>query len=361
MFAPASSEAGVVMAVATLLCFGSWSNSIKATQHAIAFPGFYFDVIAGIFLASLVCAGSLGMMQGAPGTFLEDLRGGCGIQPFLFASLAGAVFNIGNILIGLGILHLGLAVGVTIGIGTVLVLSQIIGYVTNPEGNLLLLIIGLLFGVIAMLLNGVVSFSKEKGRRRSSSDACDTESVGSNFILPEESQVLLGSSMLTQISIVVSGGIIFSLWPLIFAKALDTDLPHITPYTGFVCYSLAAAVTTPVYFFFLLRCTRLGFKQRKLRDVFVNYRKAPCLMHLYGVLGGFTLQIGNECFGLAQATSLGFTAFGIGQCAPMISMLWGIFYFGEMRGTSTMARLLVLPVMVCFLACISLLILSRNF
>ena len=59
MFTPGGFGAALLMTMASALLWGSWANSFKGTRD-YPFTLFYWDYIAGVVLASLGLAFSLG-------------------------------------------------------------------------------------------------------------------------------------------------------------------------------------------------------------------------------------------------------------------------------------------------------------
>lgn len=80
-----------------------------------------------------------------------------------YAILGGVVFNLANLLVGAAIDLAGMAVAFPVGIGLALVLGVVTNYVAQPDGNPVLLTIGVFCVVMAMVLNAWAYKSKGDG------------------------------------------------------------------------------------------------------------------------------------------------------------------------------------------------------
>src|SRR5258708_13331078 len=140
---------GLLLMLMSMLCWGSWANSMKLC------PGYRFQLLYWDFLIGLVGGAILwGLTVGSTGTvgrsFYADIAHS-GTHPILLAMAGGAIFNIANLLLVAAIDIAGLAVAFPIGIGLALVVGAISTYIISPKGNPLLL-----FGGIALLVAAIV-------------------------------------------------------------------------------------------------------------------------------------------------------------------------------------------------------------
>ena len=71
---------------------------------------------------------------------------------------------------------------------------------------------------------------------------------------------------------------------------------------------------------------------------FAGFFRAPLSAHMLGLLGGFIWGIGTV-FNLVAGNSIGFAiSYAIGQSAPMVAALWGVFVWKEFAGANKQAR-----------------------
>jgi len=95
----------VFLCLVTMLCWGSWANTLKLASKEWPFPLYYWDYALGLVLTSLVLGLTMGSTGGEGRSFLADLRQA---SPGALGSafVGGVVFNIANLLIVAAILAL---------------------------------------------------------------------------------------------------------------------------------------------------------------------------------------------------------------------------------------------------------------
>src|SRR5271168_2090951 len=99
----------ILFCIITMLGWGSWANTQKlAGKEKWPFELFYWDYAIGVFLFSLLFA----IFGGSFGT-------GPGVVPAL---ISGAIFNLSNILLVVGIDAAGMSVAFPVGVGLALVI-----------------------------------------------------------------------------------------------------------------------------------------------------------------------------------------------------------------------------------------------
>ncbi len=160
MLLPETYPAALCLMILTMLCWGSWANTLKLCP-GYRFQLFYWDYAIGMAVGAIfwgLTAGSLGH-AGAP--FIADLKQTASV-PILYAMIGGAIFNVANLLLVAAIDVAGLAVAFPVGIGLALVIGAISNYVIKPEGNPLLLFGGVALVVVAILLDAA-AYRKREG------------------------------------------------------------------------------------------------------------------------------------------------------------------------------------------------------
>jgi len=145
MILPGTYTAALLLLVVSMICWGSWANTFKLTK-GWRFELFYFDFAAGVLLTAVIAAYTLGSM-GEELTFSDNLLT-AGKRQMFFALVAGALFNLSNLLLVAAISVVGMAVAFPIVFGFAFLLGVILNYFMNPQGNPLLLFAG---GTLAAL------------------------------------------------------------------------------------------------------------------------------------------------------------------------------------------------------------------
>ena len=114
MYQPEVYEVALLFMLVSMLCWGSWANTMKLTP-GYSFQLFYWDYVLGVVAGSLVWGLSLGNAGGEPLSFFANIHG-TDVPHILFAIAGGMVFNIVNLLLVAAIEIAGLAVAFPIGI-----------------------------------------------------------------------------------------------------------------------------------------------------------------------------------------------------------------------------------------------------
>jgi glucose uptake protein len=101
--------------VLSMLCWGSWANTVKLCP-GYRFQLFYWDYVAGLIAGALLWGLTLGTAGATGRSFVADVAG-TDAAHIGFALVGGIIFNIANLLLVAAIEIAGLAVAFPVGIG----------------------------------------------------------------------------------------------------------------------------------------------------------------------------------------------------------------------------------------------------
>jgi glucose uptake protein len=305
LFLPSSFSVALLMMLLGMFCWGSWPNTYKLT-HGWRYELFYWDFALGIFLSSLLVAGTLGSLFGLP-TFWQNLLS-ADRSALVYAFLAGVLWNLGNVLLMAGVALVGMAVVFPVSIGLALVVSTIGSYLVMPRGDPLWLFAGVAFVFAAVTLN---SFAYRTAAR-------ERQNTSKNGLL-----VCLGA------------GILISTATPLVGKALSAPSP-LGPYGITSLFTLAALISTfPVMGYFMQR--PLAGKAVAAAD----YWKGSLNEHSAGLLGGFGWAMGSVLT-FTAANLVGIALAGaIGQANPLVAALWGLLVWKEFRDAPRRSKVLL--------------------
>ena len=137
----------------TMLCWGSWANTLKLGVEGVAVPALLLGLrdrpgadVAGARLH----ARQHGRRRAA--SFLPDLQQASG-RAIGYAVLGGVIFNLSNLLIVAATDIAGMAVAFPVAVGLALVIGVVLNYLKAPVGNPVLLFGGVALVVAAILVN----------------------------------------------------------------------------------------------------------------------------------------------------------------------------------------------------------------
>lgn len=289
----------------SMLCWGSWANTQKAT-HAWPFEFYYIDYTFGFLLCAVISGVTLGQTHpSSPESFLLNLSA-ASRKNLLEALAGGAIFTVGNMLIVAAIAIAGMAVAFPIGAGLALIVGAVLNYVVSPAGNPILIFFGIALVCLAIIFDALAY------RGQTQSSAASAKGILLSMI----------------------GGITAGLFYPVLAKS-QIGTGNLTPYAMNVVFSLGAVVSVlPVASFFMHH--PIDGVPRSLKE----YSNGERNLHFWGIAGGLIWGIGTVANFVASSVPMvgPATSFSMAQGNTMISALWGIFVWKEFRGASNRVR-----------------------
>jgi glucose uptake protein len=305
MYTPHSLEIALLMMITSTVCWGSWANTFKGVKN-YRFELFYWDYALGIFLISLILALTMGSTSASdPSSFLNNVHSADGSN-IIYMLIAGAIFNLANLLLVAGIDMAGLAVAFPVSIGIALVVGVVSSYALQPKGNLGLLAAGVVCAVVAVILDG-----KAYGSLASAGRSVSKKSI---------------------ITCIVSG-VLMGLWAPFVTRAMTHGNP-LGPYSVAVFLTLGALLSCSIWNVYFMKRPLVGEPVS-----FSGYFSGPPSGHALGLLGGFIWGLGMV-FNLVAASFTGVAiSYAIGQSAPMVAALWGVLAWHEFKGSGSQAKI----------------------
>src|SRR5215472_4380939 len=97
MYQPEAYGIALLFMLGSMLCWGSWANTMKLAP-GYAFQLFYWDYVIGVLAASVLWGLTLGILGGGELSFFTNIRQ-ADVRHMVFAIAGGAVFNIANLLL----------------------------------------------------------------------------------------------------------------------------------------------------------------------------------------------------------------------------------------------------------------------
>src|SRR5271156_2099671 len=299
MFTPHDANLALIMMITSAICWGSCANTFKGVKN-YRFELFYWDYAVGIFLTSLVFAFTMGSAGNDSSSFLNNVHA-ADASNIGWALLAGVIFNLANLLLVAGIDMAGLATAFPVAIGIALVVGVALSYVQQQKGDVRMLAAGVLCAVVAVILDGKAYGEVSKGKEvsRKSIVTCVVSGVLMGLWAPFSTRALTHGNTLGPYSIAVflTGGALLScfIWNVYFTKK---------PLVG-----------APVSF--------------------GGFFRGPTSGHLLGLIGGAI-------------------SYAIGQSAPMVAALWGIFVWKEFAGANKQAKAFLVLMFIFYILAILL-------
>jgi len=303
--------------ILSMLCWGSWANTLKLCPN-FRFQLFYWDYVIGLIAGAAIWGLTLGSYGSTGRSFLADISQSSA-HSIVLAMIGGAIFNIANLLLVAAIDIAGLAVAFPIGIGLALIIGAVSSYVIAPQGNSLLL-----FGGIALVVAAIVFDAVAYRLRENSRQAMSKRGIVISLI----AGVLMGC-----------------FYPFVSRAMAGESAPG--PYAAVLFFVFGVAICAVPVNYLLMRIPLDGSDRASM----AGYYQAPGLWHVWGVLGGAiwcTGAIAN--FVASQAHIVGpAVSYSIGQGATMISACWGVFVWREFHQAPSRAKAYLTWMFILFL------------
>ena len=331
MFIVQSYPLAIAFCFITMLCWGSWGNTQKLAARTWRYELFYWDYVVGVLLFSLLSAFTLGSFGAEGRGFLADLAQADAGSLFS-AFMGGVIFNASNILLSAAIALCGMSVAFPVGVGLALVLGVLINYFSAAKGDPTFIFIGVLLIAAAIVMNGFAYKKAQTEKRRLTTKG---------------------------ILISVAAGIIMAFFYRFVAAAMDlTDFTApragmATPYSAFVIFSVGVFLSNFVFNTLVMKRPFVGAP--------VSYRQyfqGGLSTHLVGVLGGCIWALGTLFSYIAAGKAGAAVSYALGQGAPMVAALWGVFVWKEFKGAGGSVKRLLGLMFLLFVVGLALIVVS---
>lgn len=332
MFTVNNYALAVIFCFITMICWGSWGNTQKLVSKNWRYELFYWDYVIGMVLFTLLLGFTMGSFGSEGRSFCTDLSQ-ASWSAIGWVILGGVIFNASNILLSASISLAGMAVAFPLGVGLALVLGVIVNYIGVPSGNPWLLFGGVALVVVAIICNGMASGKMPK---TADSDGTDTRKKG--------------------IIIALIAGVLMSLFYRFVVMGMDINnfadpAPGmLTPYGAIFIFSIGVLLSN---FVFNTMAMRFPFTGAPVS--YSAYFKGSFPTHLCGMLGGAIWGLGTAFSYIASGEAGPAVSYALGQGAPMIAAIWGVFIWKEFKGAPAVVNKLLGAMFVLFilgLACI---------
>jgi len=330
MYQPESYAVALAFMIVTMLCWGSWANTLKLTP-GYRFQLFYWDYVIGLFVGAIAWGLTLGSMGAIGLPFLADISHASS-QNMLWAIIGGIDFNIANLLLVAAIDIAGLAVAFPIGIGLALVVGAVSSYLLAPKANP-----WMLFGGVALVAAAIVCDAAAYRARESVKQAASLRGI---------------------VLSLVAGLLMGTFYPFV-SRAMSSSTPGDGapgPYATSFFFVIGVALCAIPFNYLLMRKPLDGKPPASMS----GYAQAKPSWHLWGIVGGIIWCTGATLNFVASRTGVVGPAvsYSIGQGATMVTAAWGVFAWREFATAPAKAKQLLFWMFVLFLLGLTLVALA---
>jgi glucose uptake protein len=340
MLLPTTYWSALALAIVSMLCWGSWANTYKASGSKWRFELFYFDYAFGVLLTAVLAAFTLGEF----GTDFLSFTDNISVSPkrnMAYATAGGVVFNLANMLLVAAIAISGMSVAFPISIGLALVIGVFWNYYLSPQGNPAFLFSGVGLVLLAIIVNAMAWRSYARTQAQNSGKK-KSKSSAKGIVVSLLSGVLMGA-----------------FYPIVELSKLG-DL-GLGPYAVAFCFALGVFFSTPVFSIYFMNLPVQG----KAVDPGA-YFQGTGKQHGLGVLGGIIWCAGTIANFAAASTPKTAQAgpavsYALGQGATLVSALWGLLVWKEFAGAEGKVPMLLALMLALFVAGLALVSLAPVF
>jgi len=303
MFVVDSLPVAIAFCIVTMLGWGSWANTQKlAGKEKWPFQLFYWDYAIGVLLLGIVFSHTLGSMGTRGMSAIENMHGAAQWSFVGLAAASGAIFNLSNILLVVGIDAAGMAVAFPVGVGLALVIGTVTTYIGAPKGNPVLL-----FGGVALIVFAMLMSARAHSR------------------LPRSG----GSSSLRGVAYSVAAGVLMGFFYPLLTRSISPNFNTepiapglLTPYVALLFFGVGVFFSNFVWNTWFMRSG--GLRARE-------YFHGSLRLHLIGILGGAIWMLALSFNVIASGVAGPAVSYALGQGATLVAALWGIFIWREFR------------------------------
>ena len=335
MYIVGSYSLAVFFCFITMLCWGSWGNTQKLAAKSWRYELFYWDYVIGMVLFSLVLAFTAGSIGAEGRPFLADISQ-ASWSSIGWVVLGAVVFNVSNILLSASVSIAGMAVAFPLGVGIALVMGVLNNLLLHPTAGQKtgLLWLGVALVVLAIICNGMASGKVSNEQR-------DPKQNRKGIILA------------------LLAGIIMSFFSALVYNGVDLDnfaapaAGKLTPYTAMVIFALGVFLSNFVVNTIVMKKPFVG-EPVSYKQYFAGNLKT----HLVGVLGGCIWALGTSLNYISAGQAGAAVSYALGQGAPMIAAIWGVFIWKEFKGAGKDVYALLAVMFGLFIAGLSCVVIA---
>jgi glucose uptake protein len=373
MILPVTYASVLVLLLVSLLCLGSWINTFKAAGGGTRwrFELFALDFSVGAMVVLLIAASTLGTLGSDLAYSDRILVAGRTAQAL--AVIAGAVFNLGNMLLLAAVSILGISTAFPLTIGVALVVNSCFHF---RPGNILYLLLGIVIMMAAIIFDVRSARLREAALLKSAKKeavASPATTQPARAPAPAATATVTAKPPVAEarvrhhspkppvrpakrkarkfsrgILVAILGGVPLGLFVPILRNCIPGDL-GLGPYAGMLLFGIGIAASTFVYDFYFLNITIEGSPL-----TFAAYLQGNLKQHLLGFAGGalcagglLAAALAMEAPGAVNVSS--FVRVFLPLLSGFIACLFGLAIWKELAVPGSARRPLLLG--ICLFTC----------
>jgi len=361
MILPASQAATLALLIISLICWGSWANTLKLAGKW-RFELYYYDFALGFAGLAVVAAFTAGSLNSGELTFQDNFLI-TGYRNMAYVIAAGVIFNLGNMLLAATIAVAGMALAFTITFATALVVATAWSFIFEASSGFLLSLCGAGL-LLAALVMGAAAYSNYLiARSESAREAAKAEAAKKDPSQPAARTKRTKSSRSRGLVLALTLGVVGGIALGLFRPLLDLGSQGeggVAPYGAALMFAVGILASTviidPFFFNFPVAGDPIG-----LADYFKGTGKQHSLGFLGGLLAGVAFLAGMLALGAPSAIrTAAMPGYALSQGAPVLAVAWGLFVWREFKSAGERSTLLFRIMWVLLAIGVGLLAVARR-
>ncbi len=349
MILPASQAATLALLVISLICWGTWANTLKLAGKW-RFELYFYDFALGFALLAVVAAFTGGTLASSELTFQENFLV-ASYRNVAYVLVAGVIFNIGNMLLTATVSVAGMALAFSVTCGVALTVATVRALIFDSPSGMLVALAGAALLLAAVVLAAYAYSQYLKARAEAVKQAALQADPRAK--LGKRSAGSPGAAL--PVTLALAGGLAFGFFhPLLDLGGAGDNA--IAPYGLTLLFAASILSCTvllaPFFFTFPVAGAPIAF-----RDYFSGTAKQHLLGVLGGVLAGAAFLTGMLALS-APRNGVGLS-YGLSEGGPVLAVICGLLIWREFKGAER-PRLLMLVTLILLAAGIALLAVSRG-
>lgn len=364
MIIPSTYQMALLLAVLAMVCFGAWAIPFKLSGKW-RFELFYFDFAFGLVVAAGIAAMTFGSM-GDELSFWDNLSLTAGRRNIAWAMGAGALLNLGLMLLLASTSITAISVAFPVGLGVSLVISSLWSVFGGQAFNTTYLIIGCVLLLLAVITNAIAfrahaaSTQEEDAERRKAVQQLQAEAAAAETAAPDdrsyrrrkkrekEDQDAVGTPFKGLVLAIMAGLLLGSTQHLV-ETSREGEL-GLGPYTLIFVISITAFLSSFVYNLYFMNLPVQGAPVQ-----FFRYFQGTIGQHILGLLSGAIWATGATAAYVLAATPKSVNTgapltLALVQAAPVVALLLGWLLWREFKQASGFVSGLMAMTLVLFCA-----------
>jgi len=342
MILPQTYPVVLALMILSLVCLGSWAAMFKLAGRW-RFELFYLDFAVGLIAAAAIYGFTVGNLGFDGFNFLDDLQH-AGKRQWLFAFLAGVIFNLANMLLIAAVSVAGMAVSFALGIGIAVLVGTGLAAASRPPSNTLMLTLG----CILMLTCVVVAAASDRMLEIARHEVLARAGRATSTRRPSSIKGILLAAV---------AGVLMGVYSPLLEKARGGEV-GMGPYALTAMFALGAFFTSPIFDIFFMNLPVQG--EPLDFGMIVN---TSAKQHLLGLLSGVIWCTGALAAMVAASVPDEIRAgpvlsYMLEHSWPVLAALWGILAFREFKEGDARVSILGVLMLVLFLCALGMIALG---